>query len=52
MLYRAGRYYGAPFKGSMGVTQGDPLYPTILCMVVDAVICHWVTVVDGENSGI
>ena len=24
--------------------QGDPLYPTILNVVVDAVVRHWVTV--------
>ena len=46
MVSRAGRYYGALFKVSRGVMQGDPLSPTILNMVVDVVICHWESVVD------
>ena len=44
MVARAGRYYGADFKGARGVTQGDPLSPTILNVVVDAVVRRWVTV--------
>ena len=47
MLSRAGHYYGAPFMGSMGFTQGNLIPPTIFNMVVDAFIHHWVTVVDG-----
>ena len=42
---REGGYYGTIFKGARGVTQGDPLSPTIFNMVVDAVVKHWVTVV-------
>ena len=38
MVARAGGYFGIPFKGYRGVTQGNPLYPTIFNMVVDAVI--------------
>ena len=49
MLARVGRYYGAPFKVSRGVMQGNPLLPTIFNMVVEAVIHHWETVVDGYN---
>ena len=26
------------------MTKGDPLYPTIFNVVVDAFICHWVMV--------
>ena len=43
MVARAGGYYRAAFKGYQGVTQGDPLSPTILNVVVDEVVRHWVT---------
>ena len=35
------------------VTQGDPLSPTIFNVVVDAVVCHWMTglIVDAEEQG-
>ena len=36
---------------SSGVTQGNPMFPTIFNMVVDAVIHHWATVVSGEKTG-
>ena len=45
MVAWSGGYYVAPFRGEIGVTQGDPLLPTILKMVVDAVVCHWVSLV-------
>ena len=53
MVARAGGYYGTAFKGGRGVTQGDPLSPTIFNVVVDAVVCHWVTgiIVDAEEQG-
>ena len=38
MVARAGSYYEKGFKGEQGVTQGDPLSPTIFNVVVDAVI--------------
>ena len=41
MVTRAGGYYGEPFHGKRGLTQGDPLLPTIFNVVVDAVLCHW-----------
>ena len=41
MAARAGGYYGAAFKGARGVTQGDPLPPTIFNVVVDTVVRHW-----------
>ena len=41
MVARVGGYYGSPFHGQRGVTQGDPLSPTIFNAVVDAVVCHW-----------
>ena len=41
---------GGIYKGS-GVTQGDPLSPTILNVVVDAVVFHWVYVmVEGAEE--
>ena len=43
MVARAGGYYGAAFRGERGVTQGDPLSPTIFNVVVDTVVRHWVT---------
>ena len=43
MVARAGRYYGTAFQGECGVTQGDPLYPTIFIVVVDSVVRHWMT---------
>ena len=51
MVAREGGYYGTEFQGARGVTQGDPLSPTIFNMVVGAVVRHWVTVmVEGEKE--
>ena len=50
MVARLGHYYGTPFEGHQGVTQGDPLSTTIFNMVFDAVINHWVTLVAGEEA--
>ena len=50
MVERAGGYYGTGFKGERGVTQGDLLSPTIFIVVVDAVVCHWVTLVVKESE--
>ena len=41
MAARSGGYYGTAFKGERGVTQGDPLFPTLFNVVVDAVVRHW-----------
>ena len=51
MVAKVSRYSGRPFKGYQGVTQGDPLSPTIFNVVVDAVICHWLTVMTPTESG-
>ena len=48
---RAGVYYREAFKGARGVTQVDPLSPTILNVVVDAVVHHCVTMaLDKEEK--
>ena len=41
VVERAGGYYSSSFHGEGGVTQGDPLLPTIFNLVVDAVVCQW-----------
>ena len=53
VVARAGSYYGKGFKGGRGVTQGDPLSPTILNVVVDAVVRHWLTIAvkEAEKRG-
>ena len=50
MVARAGGYYGKGFKGGRGVTQGDPLSPTIFNVVVDAVVRHWLTIAVTETE--
>ena len=53
MVARAGGYYGEAFKGERGVTQGNPLSPTIFNVGVDAVVRHWVNglVDEAEEKG-
>ena len=48
MVARAGSYYEEGFKGGKGVTQGDPLSPTIFNVVVDAVVRHCLTIAAKE----
>ena len=48
MVAQAGHYCGTLFKGHSGITQGDPLSPTIFNMVVGSVICYWVNMVVVE----
>ena len=50
MVARAGGYYGTAFGGERGVTQGDPLPPTIFNMVVDEVVRHWVNGITEEEE--
>ena len=50
MVARAGGYYGKGVKGRRGVTQGDPLPPTIFNVVVDLVVRHWVTLAVTEQK--
>ena len=51
MVARANGYFGLPFKGYCGITQCDPLTTTLFNVVVDVVICHWVTVVAPTKAG-
>ena len=50
MAARAGGYYGTSFKGERGVTQGDPLSPTLFNVVVDAVVRHWLEGLQADKD--
>ena len=50
ILERVIRYYGDPFQGSWGVTQGDPLYPLIFNIVADAIFHHWFGLVADKEA--
>ena len=45
MVTKAGGYYRSEFQVSRGVTQGEPLSPTIFIVVMDAVVRHWIAVI-------
>ena len=45
MVVQVGGYYRQTFRGERGITQGDPLSPTIFNVVVDSVIRHWESLV-------
>ena len=51
MVARYGGYFGLLFKGYHRVTQGDPLSLTLFNVVVESVMCHWVTVVAPTKEG-
>lgn len=38
MMARQADYFGRPFTATCGLTQGDPLLPTLVNMVVNAII--------------
>ena len=46
----SGGYYGTAFKGEQGVTQGNPLSPTLITVVVDAVVRHWLEGLQAEKD--
>ena len=45
MVAKSGGYNDPPSKVFRGVTQGNPLSPTIFNISMDAVMHHWVAVV-------
>ena len=49
MVAREGEYCGEPFCAERGVTQGDPLSPTIFNVVVDAVVSPWESLLVAER---
>ena len=51
MVAHVRSYYGDLFTGSRGVTQGNPLSTTIFNMMVEAIIRHWETRVEREDTG-
>ena len=51
MIFHACGYYGVDFQGFCGMTQGDPLSPTIFNLVVYAVVRHWISLVAGGMEG-
>ena len=51
MVAKAGGYFVRPLKRYRGVMQGNPLSPTILNVVMDNVIRHWVMVVTPTEVG-
>ena len=50
MVARAGGYSGSSLKGHKGVIQGDPIYLTILNVAIDAVLCHWISMVEDVEG--
>ena len=52
MVTRARGYYGTPFKGVLGVTQGGLLYPTIFNVVLDVVLWHLVAIVASMEEAV
>ena len=47
MVDRTGGYYGVALQDFGGVTQGEQLSSTIFNVVMDAVVCNWVSLVAG-----
>ena len=51
MVVQVGGYYRQTFRGERGITQVNPLSPTIFNVVVDAVFCYWVSLVAEREGG-
>ena len=51
MVLCIGGYYGTEFQGFWGVTYGYPLSPTIINVVVDSVVRHWLLVMADQVGG-
>ena len=51
MVAQAGGYYGESFHRERDVTQGYPLSPTIINVVVDAVVRHWESMARWNGRG-
>eukprot|EP00978_Attheya_sp_CCMP212_P016906 scaffold44614_cov73-Attheya_sp.AAC.3 len=49
IVAKASGYHGESFSATQGVTQGDPVSPTIFNIMVDAVVRYWLSLVCGEN---
>ena len=51
MLAKASGYHSLLFKGFRGVTQVYPLSTTVLNVLVDSFLHHWVMVAAYEEAG-
>ena len=50
MVTNSGKYYGQPFSMGRGVTQGDPVSPTIFNIIVDAVVRETIQEICGPQE--
>eukprot|EP00978_Attheya_sp_CCMP212_P005927 scaffold13219_cov61-Attheya_sp.AAC.3 len=46
---KASGYHEEPFTATPGVTQGDPVSPTIFNIVINVVVCYWLSLVCRED---
>ena len=51
MVAKAGGYFVTTFQGYFELTQGNPFYPTVFNVFLDALIWHWVVVVTPMEAG-
>ena len=51
MVDRVGGFHRADFQGFGGVTQVDPMSPTISNVLVDSVVRRWILLVEGGGVG-